>query len=326
MRKLFRLALVFVAALLALSACGSDDAADTSADESTVEEDTADESDESTADEADAEFPRIVSTAAGDVTVAARPAKIVSLSATATEMLFAMGAGEQVAAVDSYSDYPAEAPTTDLAAFEANIEAIVGYEPDLVVMSFSVPDVEQGLADLAVPVLMLPSALTIDDTYDQIAQLGEATGNIDGAAGLNADIRAGIDEILASAPKSDEPIRVYHELDDTFFSASSSSFIGHLYDLLGYENIADVADPENTGFPQMQAEQIIDGDPNLIVFTDAYSYGPDELAARPGWDALSAVVQGNVVQVDDDISSRWGPRIVEFLQVIVDTVATPVSG
>lgn len=333
---------------LALGACSSDepdtagatdepagaeaatDSDTESTDESADGEATAD--DEAADDEAapdaagEGTYPVTVATAAGDVTIEARPERIVSMSSTATEILFAIGAGDQVAAVDSFSNYPPEAPITDLSAFEPNLEAVAGYDPDLVVLGFGNEELEAGLADIGVPVLVQPPAAALDDTYDQVAQLGEATGQIDGAAAVNGEIRSGIETVLAEVPDTDETVRVYHELDDTFFSASSGSFIGQLYELLGFENVADAADPDGSNpFPQLQVDQILASDPNLIVYTDAYSYDADDIAARPGWDSLSAVTDGNIVEVDDDVASRWGPRVVDFLQVIVDSVAVPAG-
>lgn len=248
--------------------------------------------------------------------------RIVSLSATATEMLFAIGAGDLVVAADSYSNYPNDAPTTDLSAFEPNLEAIAAEDPTLVVLSFDPGDLVAGLDQLDIDTMVLPAAATIDDVYSQIADLGIATGNEDEAAEVNAEIRAGIDEIVAAAPESDTPVRVYHELDDTFFSATSSSFIGQLYALLGVENVADAADPDNEsfGFPQLSAEYLIEADPQIIVITDQVGYSVDDVAARAGWDVLSAVQNDAVVQVDADVASRWGPRIVDFLQVISDVL------
>ena len=250
--------------------------------------------------------------------------RIVSLSATATEMLFAIGAGDLVVAADSFSNYPAEAPTTDLSAFEPNLEAIAAEDPTLVVISFDPGDLAAGLDQLGIATMVLPAASSLDDVYAQIADLGIATGQEDGAAEVNAEIRAGIDEIVANAPTSETPIRVYHELDDTFFSATSNSFIGQLYSLLGVENVADAADPDNEsfGFPQLSAEYLIEADPQIIVITDQVGYTTEDVAARAGWDVLSAVQNGAVVQVDADIASRWGPRVVDFLQIISDVLET----
>ncbi|MCP4225105.1 MAG: ABC transporter substrate-binding protein [Actinomycetia bacterium] len=336
MKSHSRLTALVLGLLLALAACsgssdddaegateagaaeGSDESAD---DTATDEADESEPADSETADdELAAEFPRVVATPTGDVAIEARPERIVSLSATATEMLFAIGAGEQVEAVDSFSNYPAEAPTTDLSAFEANLEAVAVHDPDLVILGWPNDEVEAGLTQIGVPVLVLAAAVSIDGTYEQVAILGEATGNIDAAADTNASIRAGIDEILARVSVTDEPVRVYHELDDTFFSASSASYIGQLYELLGYENIADAADTDGFGYPQLQVDQIIDSDPTLIVYTDAYDYDATDIAARPGWDVLSAVSNGNIVEVNDDISSRWGPRVVDFLELIVEAM------
>lgn len=251
------------------------------------------------------------------VVVPAEPERIVSLSPSATEMLFAIGAGDQVIAVDSFSDYPADAPTQDgLEAFTPNVEAIAAFEPDLLITSF---DPEDALATafgaLDVPVLVQPGALSVDDTYAQIADLGRATGHVDEAAELNAEIRARIGEAVAARAQSgDEPLRVYHELDDTFFSVSSASFIGDLYSRLGFLNIADDADPDGFGFPQLTAEYIIEADPSVIVITDQVGYGAEDVAARPGWDSITAVQASNIVQIDADVASRWGPRVVDLAE------------
>jgi len=281
----------------------------------------------STAETAADAFPVEIDTAAGPVTIEARPEAIVSLSPTATEMLWAVGAGDQVKAVDSLSTYPAGTPVTDLSAFEPNLEAIAAQQPDLVVLGFANDEIQAGLAGLGIPVLLQPAASTLDDTYSQLAELGLATGHPDEAADAVADLRAGIDEVVKGmpAPAGARP-KVYHELDDTFYSASSGSFIGQLYQLLGYDNIADAADPDGSvGYPQLNAEQIIQANPDLIVITDAYSYGPADIAARPGWNTIKAVADDRVVVVNDDVASRWGPRVVEFLQAVAAATPTPAG-
>jgi iron complex transport system substrate-binding protein len=254
------------------------------------------------------------------------PDRIVSISSSSTEILFAIGAGDQVVAVDSFSNYPESVPSTDLSAFEPNLEAIAAVNPDLVVMSFDPGEIVAGFEKIGVPVILHEAAATIDDVFAQIADLGVVTGHEDEAAMLVANIRDGLSEIVDAQPDRERSVRIYHELDDTFYSASSNSFIGQLYGLLGVENIADEADTDGFGFPQLSPEYLIESDPELIVITDQVGYDVDDVAARPGWHVISAVQNGKVIQVDADVASRWGPRIVEFLQVISDAVALETAG
>ena len=312
-----------------LAACGSDAdpaAVDTTGPGATQATGDSTATDDTTAG-TDGAFPVEIDTAAGPVTIEARPEAIVSLSPTATEMLWAVGAGDQVKAVDSLSNYPEGTPVTDLSAFEPNLEAIAAQQPDLVVLGYANDEIQAGLAGLGIPVLLEEAATSLDDTYSQITELGLATGHPDEAAAANASIRSGIDEVVQGlpAPGGTKP-KVYHELDDTFYSASSGSFIGQLYALLGYDNIADAADPDGSvGYPQLNAEQIIQSDPDVIVITDAYSYGPADIAARPGWNTIKAVTDDRVVVVDDDIASRWGPRVVELLRTIAAATPAPAG-
>jgi len=275
-------------------------------------------------------FPLIIETSSGPVTIEARPERIVSISPTATEMLFAIGAGPQVVAVDEFSYYPAEAPVTDLSGFEPNVEAILGYEPDLVVMSGDPSDVVASLDAAGVPGLLLPAAEVIDDTYTQIEQLGAATGSVGGAAELVGQMQADIADLTARVPATDEPLTYYHELDDLLFTVTSSTFIGQVYALAGLENVADAADPQGEafGYPQLSAEYLITADPDLIFLADTKCCGQNAttLAARPGFDQLTALQEGNVVELDDDVASRWGPRIVDFLAAIVAAVNAVPAG
>ena len=248
------------------------------------------------------------------------PGRIVSLSPTATEMLYAIGAGEQVVAVDLYSNYPDEAPDGTLDGFVPDLEAIVATETDLVVTQGLPEDVESGLTALGITVLNQPPAAGIDDVYAQIADLGAVTGQIDGAADTNAEIRAGIEAVLSGLPERDEPLTVFHEIDESFYTATSNTFIGQVYTAMGFENIADAHD-DGTGFPLIDGETIIAADPDVIVYTSQAPYDADVIAARPGWDSISAVANGRIVEVDADISSRWGPRIVQFMEAIAESVA-----
>ncbi|HEX4907797.1 MAG TPA: ABC transporter substrate-binding protein [Actinomycetes bacterium] len=252
-----------------------------------------------------------------------RPERIVSLSPTATEMLFAIGAGGQVVAVDSNSNYPEEAPRTDLSAYQPNIEAIAGYKPDLVVYSDDPGELAAGLGKLSIPALQQPAATRLDDTYAQLDQLGRATGHQAEAAQLTATMRAEIEKIAAAA-RPERPLTYYHELDKNLYSATSKTFIGQLYAQLGMKNIADAADREASGYPQLSAEYVIKADPDLIFLADTKCCGQSArtVAARDGWDQLTAVRSGGVVALDDDVASRWGPRVVDFLRTVASKVQT----
>jgi iron complex transport system substrate-binding protein len=262
-----------------------------------------------------------VSAANGSVVVPNRPERIVSLSPTATEMLFAIGAGDQVVAVDDQSNYPADAPKTDLSGFQPNAEAVAQQKPDLVVLANDINEIVKALQALDVPTLLEPAAAKLDDSYAQIEQLGAATGHIAAAAHVVADMKTRIDDLAGSAPRSS--LSYYHELDQKYFSVTSQTFIGQVYSLLGLRNIADAAQGASTGYPQLSGEYIVRADPDVIFLADTKCCGQSAatVAKRPGWDHISAVRTHNVVELDDDIASRWGPRIVDLVDVVVKRVS-----
>lgn len=247
---------------------------------------------------------------------------IVSLSPTATEMLFAVDAGDLVVAVDEFSNFPPEAPISDLSGFTPNVEAIATFAPDVV---FSQSPIE-GLEAIGINNVVLPTATSFDDVYSQIEQIGAATGRVGEAAELVLQMQTDIDEIVAGLPEREAPLTYYHEISTTFFTATSQTFIGEVYSLLGLQNIADSVDADGQagGFPQLSEEFIIGADPDIIFLADTIFEGQtaETVAARPGWGRFTAVQNGTVIETNDDIASRWGPRIVEFLQVAADAVAT----
>ncbi len=237
---------------------------------------------------------------------------IISLSPTATEILFAIGAGGQVVAVDDQSNFPEEAPMTSLSGYTPNIESIAEYQPDLVVASYDPGDLVAGLEALGVETLLQPAAASMEDTYLQITELGFLTGNESEADQLIESIKSDLDEI--SSNKVGEGLSYYHEIDNTFYSPTSKTFLGKLYSLLGLSNIADPAIEGGFGWPQLSAEFIIDADPDLIFLGDAdWGESAETVAARPGWGSMTAVVSDQVIPVDTDTSGRWGPRVVDFL-------------
>ncbi len=251
------------------------------------------------------------------------PQRIISLAPTATEMLFAIGAGDQVIAVDDQSNYPAEAlaKKTDLSGYTPNVEAIAAYEPDLVVISDDSQQLTGQLAKLGIDTWVGPAATTFVDVYTQIEQLGAATGHVTEAKVLVAQMNADIDAAVAAVPKLDTPPTYYHELDNTFFSVTSNTFIGQVYGLFGLRNIADSAEA-SSDYPQLSPEFIISQSPDLIFLADSKCCGetPETVTARPGWSVIHAVSTKNIVVVDDDIASRWGPRLVDYVKLVADAI------
>jgi iron complex transport system substrate-binding protein len=268
-------------------------------------------------------FPLKLKAADGVVTIMKRPARIVSLSATATEDLYAVGAGIQVVAVDSYSTYPPQAPRTHLSGFTPNIEAIAKHRPDLVLIDADANHIVREFGKVGIPVLVEPPAANLNDVYAEITQIAKATGHAQTASRVNANIRRQVAAIVRSVPRPTTPLTVYHELDQHFYSATSRTFIGQMYKLLGLVNIADKAKGSGT-YPQLSAEYIIASNPDLIVLADTVCCGQTRatVAARPGWSGISAVKSGEVVPVNDSIASEWGPRIVLFLKAVASAVKT----
>lgn len=268
-------------------------------------------------------FPVTVNGAAGKVVLNERPARIVSLSPTTTEMLYAVGAGEQVTAVDELSNYPKQAPRTRLSGFKPNADAIAGYEPDLVVLSFDANKVVDGLKKLKIPVYVAPAAVTLDDSYQQIKDLGKLTGRDAAAAGVVKELKTEIDKLIKGLPKPERRLTYYYELDPQLHSVTSKTFIGSLLSLAGLDNIADEADKDGSGYPQVSSEHVVDSNPDLIFLADTKccAQSPKSVAKRPGWGKLTAVTGGHVVALDDDIASRWGPRVVDLLRVMSQAVA-----
>lgn len=253
---------------------------------------------------------------------AQEPGRIVSLSPTATEMLFAIGAGDQVVAVDDQSNYPADAPHSKLSGYEPNVEAIAGYDPDLVIASGDPGGLVDGLGKLNIDVLIQEAPKNLEGAYEEIDELGDATGHEQQARTVVSRMRSQISALIEQA-SAGSGLKVYHELGPDYYSATSQTFIGSIYTALGAKNIADGAGKKAPGYPQLSAEYILKSNPDLIVLSDTKCCAEtlEKVAARPGWKRIDAVQDGDVVEADDDIASRWGPRIVEFVRAVAEAMA-----
>jgi iron complex transport system substrate-binding protein len=247
--------------------------------------------------------------------------RIVSLSPTHTEILYAIGAGDQVVAVDSMSNFPADAAITDLSSYEPNVEAIAAFDPDLVVIGDDFTGLADQLAAIGVESWVSSAPVSLDEAYAQIVDLGSAVGRSEAASELADSMKADIEEIITGAAQLPEGTSYFLELDDTLYSVTSNTFVGSIFDMFGLRNIADATEGD-TDYPQLSAEFIVSQDPTLIFLADTKCCGAsaETVAARPGWDVLSAVINGHVFGLDDDIASRWGPRLVDFVAAIADAL------
>jgi iron complex transport system substrate-binding protein len=298
------LAAALAAAALTLGACADDTTDQPAADATTA-----------------AAFPVTV----GTVTLQQRPDRVISLSPTATEMLFAIGAGPQVVAVDDQSNYPPEAPKSELSGFTPNAEAIAAKSPDLVVISNDTNAINNQLTKLKIPVYLAPAAKTLDDSYAQLTDLGKLTGHPDEAADVVQRMKDDIGKLVNDLPQRSAKLTYFHELGPELYTATSKTFIGSIYSLAGLENIADPADANGAagGYPQLSQEAIVKADPDFVFLADTKccKQSAETVKARPGWSGITAVRTGQVVPLDDDIASRWGPRIVDLLREVVAAVA-----
>ena len=266
-------------------------------------------------------FPTMVMAANGAVHISKRPTAIISLSPTATEMLYAIGAGRQVRAVDQDSDYPPQAPRTKLSYLDPNVESIVAQKPDLVLISNSPGVLAKRLAGFSIPVLELPAPTSLSGVYAQFDELGRATGSLAQAEREVASLSRQVSQVKAAVPPHSAPVTYYYELDQTYYSVTSATFVGKLLGLLGMKSIADSAKGAAAagGYPQLSAEYIVKANPDYIILADTICCHQNAatVRSRPGWAGLAAVRSGHIIGLNDDIASRWGPRIIDLLRVVL---------
>ena len=252
------------------------------------------------------------------------PKRIISLSPSATEILYAIGSGKQVIAVDDLSNFPSEAPMTKLSAFNPNVEALLNYKPDLIILNADATkalEVKAALEKLKIKVFLESAPKTLREAYLEITALGRATGKISGAQSVVSDMKKKISTAIKTG-KTSKKISFFHELDNTLYTATSDTFIGKVYKDFNLINIADpAATADSAGYPQLQSEYVIKANPKIVFLADAqYGESLETLNKRPGWNGIAAVKNKNVVALPEDIPSRWGPRLVDFYQFIADTI------
>jgi len=260
------------------------------------------------------DFPLTVTRSDGrNLTIAEAPQRIASLSPAATEVLYAVGAGPQIVATDLQSDYPAEAEnTTKLDAFQPNLEAIAGVEADLIIIASNQDDIVEALDRLGETVLFIEVPDTIDGVMGQVWLLARVSGHAEEGGRLAQEMKDRMRAVTDKLADVEEGPRVYHELDNTFFTVAPNSFVGDFYSLLKAHNIAEGAP---TAYPQLSQEEILDRDPEVIILADADAgESAQTVKARPGWGVISAVKNDRIYVVDPNIVSRPGPRVADALE------------
>ena len=245
------------------------------------------------------------------------PKRIISLSPSITEILFEIGSGNQVIAVDNLSNYPNEAPITDISAYDPNVEAISLLNPDLVILSYNIKNLKAALKKIGIETIYLPAPLNFEDILDQIDYLGLKTGNEDKAKNLISKMKVRM-KTLQKLRENEKATKIYHEIDPNYYSPSKFSFIGDIYQKLNYKNVADKADISNLGYPKLSPELIISENPDLIVLPGKDNKYVEKVKLRPGWGYIEAVKKNNFLLTNNDIASRWGPRILNFASILVE--------
>lgn len=259
-----------------------------------------------------AAYPRSVSDFQGRTTqIAKRPERIVSIGASNTEFLFALGAGDRVVGVDDFSDFPAAAKAKEkVGGVKVNVEKVVGLRPDLV-LSIRISDGSlDRIAAGGIPVVVVdPQGLA--DVYRSAVLIGTAVG-ADGQK-LASDLEKRIDALRERTRAATPKPRVFHEVDASDpakpFTVGPGSYLSELIAVAGGSNIADRAP---SPYPQLSLEEVVRADPEVIVLADAdYGVTPEQVAARPGWSGISAVKNKKVFPISDSLVSRPGPRVAE---------------
>lgn len=276
---------------------------------------------------------------ANAVSASPKPSCVVSLSPTATETLFAIGAGPQVQAVDKDSDYPTTGlPTKRVDSLNPSVEAVIGIcktsashtaKPDLVIISYDANQIKEKLAAVGVKVIEQDSPLNLGGALDQIKQLGALTGHVTKADALAASIKSTITKDIASVPKHPgKALTAYYELDPTYYSLTSSTFVGSLLKSLGVVNVADAKNTTaDAGYPQLSAEYVVSANPKMILLADTVccKASASTVAKRPGFSKVAAVRDGDVIGLNDSVASRWGPRLSLLMNELTTSVKSALK-
>ena len=316
MKKLWQLMIMSILATLLLVGCNGEEA-------TPVENSTEDTQQEATVEETT--FPQTMTDVVGnEITLEEAPKRIVSMIPSNTEILFALGLNDEIVGVNDYDNYPAEALEKEkIGGQEFNVEKIVAMNPDIVFAHESMIGVgEAGLQqirDAGVKVFVVKNAADFNQTYTTIEEIGRATGKLPEAQKIVEDMKAKVEEVKEKVASVETKKTVFVENSDVpdIYTAGNGTFMQEMFDMLNAENIA--ADQE--GWFKIEPEEIVSRNPDVIIIS--YSYVDNiinKVKARDGFDSVTAVKNDAVVQVDENLVSRTGPRLAEALEEIAKAV------
>ncbi|MCE2851497.1 MAG: ABC transporter substrate-binding protein [Roseiflexaceae bacterium] len=267
-----------------------------------------------------------------EVTIPATVGRVVSLAPSTTEIVYVLGKGDTMQAVDMFSDFPADVaalPKISNPDMTYNYEQIATLKPDVVfAAAITSPDAITAIEKLGITVVVVGTfTTTMASVQADIRLVGTVLGVTDAATALNEQMQARWDQIAAKVATVSSKPKVFWELDATDpskpYTVGKGSFISDIIATAGAVNVfADVDNP----YPQVSIEQVVIAAPDIIILSDAaYGVTAEQVVARPGWQTIPAVQQNAIYPIDDNLVSRPGPRIVEGLAAVVAIVHPEVK-
>ena len=260
-----------------------------------------------------------------EITLDAPVTRVVALTASDCEILYALGAGDTLVGRGEYCDYPedVQAVPSVQSGYETNVEQIIALEPQVVLMATMAQTEEQVEALEAAGVHVIVSdAQDIAGVYAAIELIGAVTGKNDEAAALIAGMKDSFVAIAAKA-EGDGSKTVYFEvspLEYGLWTAGKGTFMDELAQMIGLKNAFEDVE----GWAAISEEQVLERDPDYIVTISMYyGEGPtpvEEIMGREGWQELKAVKNEAVFNADSNEVSRPGPRLVDAAQALYDFV------
>lgn len=330
MNKTWKLWLMSLVAVLMLAACG----APATEEKPKVDEPEVSESEDAgeTKDESSEEaYPVTLTDAVGnDITLETAPANIVSMMPSNTEILFALGLADEIVGVSDYDDYPEEAQEKEqIGGQEFNVEAIIGLDPDVVFGHESAFGIgEEGykqIEDAGIPVFVVKNAISFEETYETITTIGQLTGKNDEAAKIIDEMKAKVDEVVAKVEEVEEEKTVFVETSPApdIYTPGQNTFVQEILDMIGAKNISD----DGEAWFVMDPEEIVNRNPDvIIVMYDYIDTAVEDVYARDGFDTITAIQEEQVIQVDENLTSRTGPRLAEGLEAFAKAIYPEVFG